>query len=159
MTAEQFKEKFSYSSYKSLMDKYKLAYFLVSDVIHINKLETLVEKYGFTVERQDKDYLTSHVLWSKVLFEDKIVGHIDLQGFPSIEFHKRKRKLAAIVVKDDMVIAPIEGIHRILDWHTVKGKMHCLVGGETVLHVLPDEMTEEVMTEWIEKLGVQALVQ
>ena len=158
MTAEQFKQKFSYAAYKSLMDKYNLAYFLVSDVIHINKLEALVEKYGFAVERQDKDYLTTNVLWSKVLFENKIVGHIDLQGFPSIEFYKRKRKLAALVAKDDMVIAPIEGIHRILDWHTVKNKMHCLAGGETVLHVLPEEMTEEIMVEWVVKLGIQALI-
>ena len=54
---------------------------------------------------------------------------------------------------------PIKGVHRILEWHTVKGKMHCLAGGQTVLHCTPTIMTEELIEEWIVKLKIQSLVQ
>ena len=160
MTAEQFRDKFSLKAKATLMDKYGLAYFVVNDVININNAEDLATKYGFTVERQTDDYATRYFLWSKIFFEGKLVGHIDLQGFPSMEFLKRKRKLVANskIAEDALVIKPIQGIHRILDWHSVKGKMHCLAGGQTVLHLMPAELTDELMQEWITKLELQPLV-
>jgi hypothetical protein len=77
-----------------------------------------------------------------------------------MEFLKRKRKIVANskITEDALVIKPIEGIHRILDWHSVKGKMHCLLGGQTVLHLMPAELTDELMQEWITKLELQPLV-
>ena len=159
MTAEQFKSKFSLKP--SLIDKYGLAYFIVSDVVNINNAEDLLTKYGFTSERQTEDYVTRNLLWAKVFFEGKYLGVIDLQGFPSIEFEKRKRKLVtnSKITSDNLVINPINGIHRILDWHSVKGKMHCLAGGQTVLHLLPTEMTDELLSEWVDKLGIQSIVE
>lgn len=158
MTAEQFKA--NHSLKPTLVDKYGLAYFVVNDVININNAEELATKYGFTVERQTEDYATRYFLWSKIFFEGKLVGHIDLQGFPSMEFIKYKRKIVtnSKITEDAMVIKPIEGIHRILDWHTVKGKMHCLAGGQTVLHLLPADITDEIIQEWINKLELQPLV-
>jgi hypothetical protein len=158
MTAEQFKTKFSHKT--TLIDKYGLVYFVVNDVININNAEELATKHGFEVERQTDDYTTRYFLWSKIFFEGKLVGHIDLQGFPSMEFLKSKRKIVtnSKIAEDAMVIKPIEGIHRILDWHTVKSKMHCLAGGQTVLHLMPVELTEELMQEWITKLQLQPLV-
>lgn len=159
MTAERFKEMFSSRTY--LQDKFGLAYYLVSDVININKAEELVTKYGYTVERQTDDYVSRYFLWSKVFYDGKLVGAIDLQGFPSIEFSKRTRKIItnSNITQDDLVIKPIIGIHRILDWHTVKGKMHCLAGGETILHLMPTELTDELIQEWVEKLDLQPIVE
>ena len=160
MTAEDFKSKFGMSKTKALMDKYGLVYFIVKDVIDINNAEDLAEKYGFTVERQTEDYSTRYFLWTKIFFEGKLVGHIDLQGFPSMEFMKRKRKLVANskITDDALVIKPINGIHRVLDWHKVKGKMQCLAGGQTVLHLMPTELTDELIQEWIIKLELQPLI-
>lgn len=166
MTKQEFVDKFcNFNLVKgtigtSLMDKYGLAYFIIKDVIEINKAETLLEKYGFTVERQIKDYQERNIMWSKVFKDGKEVAYVDLQGFPSIEFHKRKRKILinSQITDDTLVIEPIKGVHRILDWHTVKNKMHCLAGGQTVLYLLPTEITDELLQEWVIKLNLQPIV-
>jgi len=157
MTAEEFKEKFPLK--KKFMDKYQRAYFLVKEVLNINKCEKIVEQYGFTVKRITEHYLSQGILYSEVYFDNKLVATIDLQGFPSIEFHKRKRKFAKMIEADEDVIVPIPTIHRILDWHDVKGKMHCLAGGETVMHVLPVEITEELLIEQIKLLHLEPLIE
>ncbi len=103
-----------------------------------------------------EDFMKTGEIFSLILFEGKEVGFIDLQGFPSIQLHKRKRKFAK-KFKTDLLIKPIKGVHRVLDWHTVSGYEHRLAGGQTVLHGTPSVFTKELMDEWIIKLGIQEL--
>ena len=143
-----------------LIKKYGIhAYLLIQNIIDINNAEKLLENSGFTVKRITDKYIKTGLMFSEIYYQDKLVGEIDLQGFPSIMFYKRKRKLVSLIKENDLIMKPIKGVHRILDWHTVKGNMHCLAGGETVLHCIPTIMTEELIEEWIIKLKIQSLVQ
>ena len=156
MTKDEFVEKFGIKY--DLMEKYNLVYFIVGDLLNINKVETMLEKYGFKCVRQTENYTVNYNLWSKIYFEDIEIGLIDLQGFPSITFYKRKRKFAKLIQKDELILKPIEGVHRILDWHTVEGNLHCLANGESVLYTIPSELTEELIKDHITKLGLQDIV-
>lgn len=49
-----------------------------------------------------------------------------------------------MVSKSDLVIEPIEGVHRVLGWHEIEGKYHILAGGQIVLHFIPMDITEEI---------------
>ncbi len=156
MNAKEFIDKFSHNA--TLIKKYGFVYDIVNVVLEICRLEKIVEGYGFTTERIQPKEGNWLMLYSKILYNGKEVGRMNVQGFPEIMFYKRKRKLAEIIESDATFIIPIEGIHRILGWHSVKGKKHCLAGGETVLHVLPVVMTDTIMEEWIDKLKIRDLV-
>src|ERR1043165_7589643 len=121
MTAQEFKDTFPVK--RDLMAKYGLAYLIVDAIVNINRCEAMLEERGFTVRRVT-EHFDRGLLYSVVLMNGVEVGQIDLQGFPSVEFVKGKRHVAALIEDCDLVIAPIPTIHRILDWHTVKGKMH-----------------------------------
>lgn len=156
MTKEEFRNKYGFNF--KLADKYGFIYLTIDAIVTINRLEKLVEAAGFTVKRITKYFNINGVLYSEIYYNEKIVGTIDLQGFPSIIFDKGKRKLASLIEENELVIPPIKGVHRILEWHTVKGKRHCLAGGETVLHCLPTEMTEDFIKEQIPILKLEYLL-
>jgi hypothetical protein len=70
---------------------------------------------------------------------------------PSVELFKRQGKHATILAQHEDFIAPIKGIDRILGWHTVKGKLHKLAGGQTVLHCKQLEISDEFIDGFFEK--------
>ncbi len=141
-----------------LMKKYTMSYLIVSAIANIVRCEKILTDLGFTVERNTEHFNTIGILFSKVFWNGEEVGSIDIQGFPAIEFNKKKRHLAARLEDSEFVIAPIKGIHRVLDWHTTSGKMHKLAGGQTVMHVEPVWFTEESFQEWVEELKLQPIV-
>ena len=157
MTAEQFKEK--YLCNDDLIKKYQFVYLLINDIININNAEELIIKYGFTVKRVTECFPKDR-FYSEIFSNNKLVGFIDLQGFPHIIFEPRKRKLIIVskIMNDELIIKPINGIHRILDWHNVKNKMHCLAGGQTILHLAPIVLTEEIIKEYIKRLQLEPLM-
>jgi hypothetical protein len=151
VTKEEFMKRLD-GIQKPLMKKYSaFFYYLASDVYNIGAMEKIVEAQGLTTKREH--YSDSTQFYSKIFdAQGKQVGHIDNQGLPSIEFYKRlRKKYASLFIDDPQIIIPIEGVHRILGWHTVKGKMHCLAGGQTVLHCLPVEITDKMMTDFLTK--------
>ena len=157
ISVEEFKKRYSLKI--KLIEKYSIVYFLVRDVLNINKCEDIIKEFGFTVKRITKDYKDRGILYSEVFYNEKEVACIDLQGFPTIMFHKRQRKLAKLIINHTDVIAPIPGIHRILEWHSVKNKkLQCLAGGQTIMHILPVELTEEILDDEIKKLKLEPLM-
>ena len=157
ISVEEFKKRYSLKT--ELIEKYSIVYLLISDVLNINRCESIVKTFGFSVERITKDYKERGILYSKVFYNEKEVAYIGLQGFPTITFHKRQRKLAKLIVNHTDVISPIPGIHRILEWHSVKDKkLHCLAGGETVIHVLPAELNMEILDSEIKRLKLEPLM-
>ena len=72
-------------------------------------------------------------------------------GFPSIELLKRNKKHAIKISKSNLVIEPIKGVHRVLEWHETEGKFHILAGGEIVLHFIPVDITIEMAQKFFEK--------
>lgn len=156
LTATEFKEQFGLKS--DLLTKYKMVYLIVRDLMNIIRCEEILEAKGFTVQRVTNKFLAEGILYSLVYYQGQEVGVIDLQGFPSIYFYKRCRQYAKLLAADPLIIAPIPTIHRILGWHKVTGKLHCLAGGETVCHVLPISVTTAIMEERILTLKLQPLV-
>jgi len=147
MTKEEFIERFDNMA-GHLIDKYSLyLYYLMTEVLNICAMEKLVEGHGLSTKRAAFPNSTS--FYSTIMDGDIVVGCITCQGFPAIEFYKRKRKYAKEISKHLEIIKPIKGVHRILDWHTVRGKYHCLAGGETVLHFLPLEITDEMAIKFL----------
>jgi len=134
-------------------------YFLAAEVLSVGYLEKLVEKKGYTCER--KTYgKHSLSIYSTISINGKEVGRISNQGAPEIMFYKRCRKYCHDFIDMDEVIEPIKGVHRVLDWHTVqKKKMHCLAGGETVLHFMPYNISDEVMAKFITETGLHELIE
>jgi len=138
----------------TLFEKYG-AYlgFLALDVFNINHMEKACEEVGFKTVR--KPYQGDpRVFYSEIYDNDKLIGNISNQGLPSIELYRRCRKYAKLLEKREDIIEPINGIHRILEWHTVKGKCHNLAGGETVLHFLPVEISDDDMIDFLTKTNM-----
>jgi hypothetical protein len=151
VTKEEFMKRLD-GIQKPLMKKYSaFFYYLASDVYNIGAMERIVEAQGLTTKREH--YSSGFQFYSMIFdTQGKQVGVIDNQGLPSIEFYKRlRKKYATQFIDHPQIIVPIKGVHRILAWHTVKGKMHCLAGGETVLHCLPVAITDEMMTDFLTK--------
>jgi hypothetical protein len=157
MTDEKRKEEFMkrFDDIKNpLIEKYGLfLYFLAEDVLNISHMEKQCEAVGYRTNRLKFEH--SYSIYSEIFDgSGKLIGVISNQGLPSIEFYKRKRKFAEPLKNHVDVIKPIKGVHRILDWHTVRGKYHCLAGGETVLHFMPLNITDEDMQKFLSKTNL-----
>lgn len=102
-----------------------------------------------------------HSAHTEVYFNDKQIAYVEIMGnFPSITFEKGYRKHAMNFIAEDYVIAPIVGVHRILDWHEVKkGKMHCLAAGQTVLHLKPFNFTVSEVGAWLQETGLEKMIE
>lgn len=138
---------------KPVIEKYgSFLYFLIADVLNIGRMEKVVEAAGFKTKRVNLP--NQFTCYSEILCDDKVIGVISNQGLPSVEFYKRKRKYCQLIEDNPAIIEPIKGVHRILDWHTVKGKQHRLAGGETILHFLPVEMPEDLIQDLLTKTGL-----
>ena len=119
---------------------------LAKDVMNISKIEEDIEAIpGYTTER----FANHGMPYSKIFFNKKDIGTIDLQGFPTIMLRKRNKKHAIVLMELPGVIEPIDGIHRVLAWHTVEGKMHKLAGGEIVLNFMPREFTVKQIEKFL----------
>lgn len=150
ITKEEFIARY-YKIKNRIVEKYgSVIWFLGSTTLNIVAMENICKNVGFSVERKSM----GHTLYSKIFKGDELIGHIEDQGLPSIELYKRKRKYAKLISKDPNIIPPIMGVHRVLGWHSVKGKNHCLAGGETVLHFNPLEITDEMMEKFITTLNL-----
>lgn len=127
------------------------------NVLGLSKIEKLVEAKGFTTNRISID----RSAYTEIHFNNKIVGIIEATGnFPTVTFDKGCRKHAEKFLKDDDVIAPIKGIHRILDWHDVKKeKMHCLAGGQTVLHFKPFDFSVEYVGKFLKDTKLDSVIE
>ena len=125
-------------------------YFLSNDIITLNTIEEKVSSLGYGVERKHN----SGIYYTTITWEEKEIGVINIQGsFPSIEVFKGNRtKHATKFAKLEGVIEPIMGIHRVLDWHEVKGKFHILAGGETIIHFLPLDISVETVIDFLTKV-------
>lgn len=134
-------------------------YFLATDVITVSNLEKLVEEKGYSVERKTYGEHNTFI-YSIISINGKEVGTISNQGSPEIMFYKRCRKYCHDFIDMDEVIEPIKGVHRVLDWHSIKKKkMHCLAGGETVLHFMPYNISNEVMADFLNKTGLDVMIE
>lgn len=72
--------------------------------------------------------------------------------------YNRKRKYAEKIKNNTIFIKPIKGCHRILDWHKVRGKLHCLAGGQTILHTIPIEIPDDKIQKFIKEKKLEDLV-
>lgn len=150
MTKEEFLDRYNKIKHP-IIEKYGFfIWYLAESLFNIRVMEDICINAGFRVERKNVDYM----MYSKVFDGDVLIAHIECQGLPSIELYKGKRKYSKLLSKDLNIIEPIKGVHRILDWHTVKGKNHCLAGGETVLHLNPVEITDEMMMDFVTKVNL-----
>ncbi len=155
MTKEEFIEK-NNNIKNTIIEKYgDMAYYVISDIFNVGFMEDICIELGYTVTRCNIDF----TIYSKLFDENgEEIGVISNQGTPSIEIYKRLKKHAIKISKNINVIKPIEGIHRILDWHTVEGKLHKLAGGEIVLHFIPLEISDDDIKEFNEKTKILELL-
>jgi len=150
MTKENFMSRWN-NIKNPLCEKYGvLLYFLASDVINISHMEKVCEEMGYKTKRKQFEGAPT-MAFSEIYHEDKHIGNIDNQGLPSVQIYKRNGKHATKISAHETIIEPIKGVHRILDWHTTKGKFHKLAGGEIVLHFLPVDITDEIMNDFLTK--------
>jgi len=156
MTKEEFIEK-NNNIKNPIIEKYGIiAYYVISDIFNVGFMEDICIELGYTVTRCNIDF----TVYSKLFDENgKEIGVISNQGTPSIEIYKRLKKHAIKISKNVNVIPPIKGIHRILDWHTVEGKLHKLAGGEIVLHFIPLEISDEKIQTFTEKTKILELLE
>lgn len=126
-------------------------YFLSNEIITLSTIEERVSSLGYEVERKHSRNCNSY--YTIIKWEGKEIGVIDIQGFPSIEIYKGNRiKHATKFAKLEGTIEPIKGVHRILDWHDVKGKFHILAGGETIIHFLPLDLSTDTVIDFLTKV-------
>lgn len=138
-----------------ISEKYGLyLYYLIQSIFNVNHLEELVEEQGYEVKRI-KDYWP-HALYSEILFDGKMIGTLHGDVIPNITIDRRQRTRHArpLVNAIDELTTPTKGIHRILEWHEVEGKMHKLAGGETVLYIDPVEISNEEIDDFLTKTGL-----
>lgn len=127
----------------TLFEKYgKFFGYLIIDVFNILHMEKACEEVGLTTKRSHYNK-ESFQFYSEIYDKEKLIGIISNQGTPEIQFLNRCRKYTKLIERRNDIIEPIDGVHRVLRWHTVKGKYHILAGGETVLHFLPVKITDE----------------
>jgi len=128
--------------HNTLTKKYgSMLYFLCVDILNLSQMEKVVHNLGYKTIRKKIDYTPYDILYHN----DKEIGKlVPCVGFPSIELKKRNKKHARIISKSELVIEPIIGVHRILDWHEVDGKFQILAGGEIVLNFIPVDITIEM---------------
>jgi len=154
MTKEEYIKK-SDNIRNQIIEKYgTMAYYLISDIFNISYMESVCEKIGYKTSRKR----IQTTLYSKLFDENnKEIGVISNQGCPTIEIYKRNKKHAIKISKDKNVIDPIDGVHRVLSWHSVEGKLHKLAGGEIVLHFIPVEIPDDDIQDFIENKKMKEL--
>lgn len=141
---------------KNISEKYgMLMYFILTNVFNVNSISKIVEEKGYRTER----IVLHNTAFDDIYFNNKVIGRIECTGaFPRIMFYKRNRKHARVFMQH--AIEPIEGVHSVLSWHSVKEKkMHCLAGGETVLHFMPITLTDEQIDSFIKEMKIEPLVE
>lgn len=151
MTKEEY-IKYYYDIKNNIIEKYSMCFgYLIIDIYNILKIEKVFEELGFITKR--KTYTDSPLseFYSEIYDKEKLIGIISINGVPQVRLLNRCRKYAKLIEKREDVIEPIEGIHRILRWHTIKGKYHILAGGETVLYFLPVKITDEEAIDFLTK--------
>lgn len=140
-----------------ISEKYgNFMYYLISNIFNINSISKTIETVsGYKTER----VIVDNIAFDDILYNNKIIGKIECIGsFPNIVFQKGCRYHAKKFIK--YAIEPIIGLHRILEWHDIREKkMHCLAGGQTVLHFLPLDITNEEIDNFIKKLKLEPLVE
>lgn len=132
-------------------------YFLLQNIFNISKLEELVESKGFSVKRKKVGY----DILSEIYDGEKHIGLIQsTAGWPTIELLKFKgnKKIARSLAESDIIIEPVEGYHRILDWHDVCGKLHILAGGQIILNSLTDELKDQHVSKFINDNNLTSLI-
>lgn len=156
MTKDEFMTQHEECKHR-LCEKYGgFLYYLATEILNINHVEKICEEAGFTTERKHErvqDQVVGNV-YSILKYNGQEIGHIYLRGFPLIELFNRKRKFSKKLQSHPDIIAPIEGVHGVLEWHTVRGKLHCFAGGQTVLHFIPINITNEMMDEFLTKTNL-----
>lgn len=127
-----------------------ILYFGLAQKKALGIIAEITKRLGYSVEVRTSD-IYEHIHFLDLYApKGKVIGTAECQAtFPSITFDKGQRRHAKIFEKEPEFIAPIKGVHQLLDWHTVKGKLHCLSGGQTVLHLEKVEPTdEEIQTQY-----------
>jgi hypothetical protein len=138
----------------TLFEKYgKYLGLLAIDVFNISHMEKACEEVGLKTIRMPHDGET-RMFYSEIYDNAKLIGNISNQVLPNIELNNRCRKYAKLLEKREDIIEPIKGIHRILEWHTVKGKCHNLAGGQTVLHFLPVKISDDDIIDFLTKINM-----
>jgi hypothetical protein len=132
-------------------------YYFIVDLFNINYISQLIET--------NKDYKTvrissrlSMVSYDEIYYQDNLIGTVRCMGsFPEVTFYKNYRK-HALKFKEH-AIAPIMGVHRVLEWHEIKSeKLHCLAGGETILHFMPIEINNKKIDSFIKENKLEKLL-
>lgn len=133
-------------------------YFLGSEILNLSYYERELENLGFEIERITKNGPMN--LYTILKMDGKTVGNLRCTGaFPEVMIDKRKRKYAKIIAQLENAIAPIKGVHSVLEWHTIKDKkLHCLAGGQTLIHLKPLKISVEDFQEWINRCGINDAV-
>lgn len=124
-------------------------YFISQDVLTLIKLEKMFENKGYVTKR--KQFESMFRFYADIYNGDKCIASIQNIGtYPAIEFFEGCKEYAKEFVNEECIIAPIPGIHRVLDWHEVEEeKYHMLAGGQTILHVKPFVFTCEEVDEFL----------
>jgi hypothetical protein len=157
MTKEEYMKKHD-EIRNAIVEKYgDFMYFMIVGLFDIIELEKICEEQGWITKR--KNFTDSYQIYSVIYDGDTVIGHIESIGFPSIEFCKKKRKYAEKIKNNPIFIKPIIGLHRVLDWHTVRGKFHCLAGGQTILHSIPIEISDDKIQDFIIRKNLGDLVE
>lgn len=127
-------------------------FFLISDVINVSHMQQEMEDLGYKVKRRTVGSLTPV---GDVYFNGEKIALIKSMGtYPQITFFKKCRSHARKAAKSKLAIKPIEEIHTVLAWHDVKDKLHCLAGGETIVHFMPQEITVARGEKFLKEVGL-----
>lgn len=124
-----------------------MIYMMASMIFNITYMEELVEKLGYTTKRRQLSDKWTCV--SDIYHNDEQIGVISCLVYPEIMMYKGHKGISKEISKDVNALVPIEGHHRILDWHDVEDKLHLLAGGEIVIHFLPLELSIEKVEKFV----------
>jgi hypothetical protein len=140
-----------YYDNNELISKKTSQYFynIIHNIFNINNLREYVESKGYTTKR----CTVNMEAYDEIYFGDKNIGYIKCSIFPEIYLNKGCRRHGKGL--SEKAIAPIVGVHRVLEWHDIKQKLHCLAGGQTVLYFNEVEISDEEIDDFVTvcKLG------
>lgn len=153
MTKEEFL-KINLDNNESISRKTsQYVYFIIYNIFNINNLKEYVESKGYTTKR----CVVGMEAYDEIYFADKNIGYIKCSIFPEIYLNKGCRKHGKTL--SEKAITPIVDVHRILEWHTVKQKLHCLAGGETVLYFNEVEITDEEIDRFVSVCKLEDVIE
>lgn len=151
-----FIEKFE-EQQKRIVDTYgAYMYYLIINIFNVNYMSSIFDDIDdYTTVRKTT---TTKEIYDELFYKGTHIGHISSSVFPCIEFYKKYRKHAKMFAK--YAIEPIPGYHRILEWHDIKyKKMHCLAGGETVLHFDFADISNDDIDKFIKTCKLEKVVE